>query len=70
MPSPIEFALNLIKNNPQFANNPLAQNYLQILESGDSAKGQELANNLLETHGVEREEAVKQAKNFFHIPSF
>lgn len=68
MPSPIEFALRLIKNNPQFANNPQAQNYIQILESGDPQKGEEVANNLLNSYGISKEEALSQAKSFFHIP--
>lgn len=67
-PSPIEFALRMIKNNPKFANNPQYQNYIQILESGDAQKGEELANNLLNTYGVTKEDALAQAKNFFHIP--
>lgn len=69
MPSPIDFALRMIKNNPQFKNNPQAQNYIQILESGDAQKGQEVANNLLNTYGMSKEDALSQAKSFFHIPS-
>lgn len=68
MPSPIDIVLRLIKNNPQFANNPQAQNYIQILESGDSKKGEEIANNLLNSYGVSKEEALSQAKSFFRIP--
>lgn len=70
MPSPMDFILKMIKNNPQIANNPQAQNYIQILESGDSAKGEEVARNLCETYGVSQEEATKQAKSFFntHMP--
>lgn len=68
MPSPIEFALQMIKNNPQFANNPQAQNYIEVLESGNSQKGEEIANNLLNTYGVSKEDAISQAKSFFHIP--
>lgn len=67
MPSPIDFALRMLKNNPNIANNPQAMNYLNILESGDSQKGEEVANNILNEYGLSKEEAIQQAKSFFHI---
>lgn len=66
MPSPIDFVISMIKKNPQIANNPQAQEYLKILESGDSARGEEVARNLCETYGVSQEDGVKQAKSFFN----
>lgn len=61
------FAMNLLKNNPKIANNPQAQNFIDVIQRGDNAQGEEIANNLLETFGVSKEEGIQQAKNFFLI---
>lgn len=66
--SPIAAMINMIKANPAIADNPQAQSYLDILESGDSKRGEEVANNLLQSYGMSKEEALKQAKSFFRIP--
>lgn len=65
--SPIAAMVSMIKANPAIADNPQAQAYLDVLESGDGAKGEELANNLLETYGMTKDQALQQAKAFFHI---
>lgn len=69
-PNPMQFIMNMVRNNPNIANNPQAQEYLNILESGDSAKGEEIANNLCQTYGVSKDEALKQAQSFFNNPMF
>lgn len=56
---------NLLQNNPYIANNPRAASMIKIIESGDSVKGEELANNLCQTYGLSREEALHQAKEYF-----
>lgn len=61
------FAMNLLKNNPKIANNPQAQNFIDVIQRGDQAQGEEIANNLLNTFGVSKEEGLQQAKNFFLI---
>lgn len=53
--------------NPAIADNPQAQSYIRVLQSGDAAKGEELANNLLETYGMTKEQAMQQAMSFFRI---
>lgn len=65
---PAKFAMQMIQNNPQVMNNPMAKEYLQIIQNGDSAKGQEVANNILKTYGLTKEQALGQAAQFFHIP--
>lgn len=37
---PAKFAMQMIQNNPQVMNNPMAKQYLEIIQNGDSAKGQ------------------------------
>lgn len=49
---PAKFAMQMIQNNPQVMNNPMAKQYLEIIQNGDSAKGQEVANNILKTYGM------------------
>lgn len=69
MPSsnPYQAMISMIKANPAIADNPQAQAYLDVLESGDSKRGEEVANNLLNSYGMTKEEALKQAKSFFNI---
>lgn len=66
MPTPIDFVINMIQKNPAIANNPQAQNYINVLKSRDASKGEEIAKNLCETYGVSPEEGLNQAKTFFN----
>lgn len=68
MPSPMDFAMNMIRNNPQFRNNPQAQEWLQVIQSGDQARGEEIANNLLQSMGMTKEQAMQQASQRFGFP--
>lgn len=58
---------NLINNNPNIQNNPQAKEYLDVIQHNDSARGQQIAENLCKTYGVSTEEAVNRAKQFFGI---
>lgn len=62
-----EFALQLIQNSPQVANNPQAQEMIRVIQENDSVRGQQIAQNLCNTYGVSTEEATNKAKNFFGI---
>ena len=59
--------MQMIQNNPQVMNNPMAQQYLEIIQSGDSTKGQEVANNILKTYGLTKDQALGQAAKFFGL---
>ena len=48
-------------------NNPMAQNYISVIQSGDAQKGQQLAENICRSYGVTPQEALQQAKQFFRI---
>lgn len=67
MISPMQFIQNAMRQNPNIANNPQAQNYLNILQSGDSQKGQQIAENLLKTYGLTKEQGLNQVRQFFHF---
>lgn len=55
----------LLKMNPQVANNPRAMEMLNVIQSGDTQKGEQIANNICKTYGISKEDATKQAENFF-----
>lgn len=57
----------LMANNPAIANNPNTQNYLNVIQSNDQTKGEQIANNLCQTMGMSREEAIARAKAFFGL---
>lgn len=61
------FAINMLSRNPNVANNPNAKAMLDVIRSGNSAQGEQIANNLCKSMGLSREEALKQARSFFRI---
>lgn len=63
-----QFALNMIANNPQVANNPQAQQLIEVIKSGDAKRGQELANDILNQNGLTKEQAMKDISMRFGIP--
>lgn len=67
MSNMINFAMTLLSRNPQIANNPTAKNMIEVIQSNDSKRGQEIAENLCSTYGVKKEDAISQAKQFFNI---
>lgn len=60
-------ALDIIQKNPALANNPNAREMIEVIRSGDTAKGQQIAKNLCDTYGMKPEDAISQARSFFHI---
>lgn len=67
MMNPVQFAMSMIQQNPQVMNNPMAQNYIGVIQSGDAQKGQQLAENICKSYGVTPQQAMQQAKQFFNI---
>lgn len=64
------FAMNLIKNNPNLRNNPQAQSMIQAIESGDEQAGIQLANNILNTYGLTKEQGLSMAFQKINFPQF
>lgn len=58
---------NLLQNNPNIQQNPQAQNMIDAIKNNDSVKGEQIANNLLQTYGVSKEDALKRAQHFFKL---
>lgn len=57
--NPKEYALNLLMNNPRCQNNQLAQNFIRVLQTGNDAEGEKMANNILQGMGITKEDALK-----------
>lgn len=64
----MNFAMNAIAKNPQIANNPQAQDLINVIKSGDSVRGEQIARNLCQSYGVTPEQALDRATGFFGIP--
>lgn len=67
MINPLNFAMQMIQNNPNISNNPQAQHMVEVIQSGNAEEGEKIANNLLQSYGVDKDTALKQAKSFFNI---
>jgi hypothetical protein len=50
-------AMKILKENPNIANNPNAQSMINVIQSGDEKKGQEIAENICKSMGVSKEDA-------------
>lgn len=61
------FALDMIQRNPALQDNPNAHEMIDAIRSGDAKRGQQIARNLCNTYGVKPEDAIAQAKSFFHM---
>lgn len=63
MPNMRDIAIGMLRSNPNFKNNELAQSFLEAYDQNDSKKGEELANNIINTYGLDRNAAINQAQN-------
>ena len=63
----MNFAMEIILQNPQIANNPNAREMINVIQSGDFKRGQQIAQNLCKSNNITPEEAVKQACSFFGL---
>lgn len=59
--------VSVAMNNPQVKNSPLAKEGLGAIFSNDNRKGEEIANNILASYGLTKEQGVEQAKRYFNI---
>lgn len=63
MPNIQDIAIGMLRSNPNFKDNELAQSFLEAYDQKDSRKGEELANNIINTYGLDRNTAINQAQN-------
>lgn len=57
----------LINQNPSLSQNQQTMGYLDVIQRGDSAKGEQIADNICKNYGKTREEMIEEAKRFFNI---
>lgn len=63
----MQFALDMIQNNPALQNNPNAREMINVICSGDAERGQQIARNICDTYGIKPEDAIAQARSFFYM---
>lgn len=70
MNNPYQMIANFARQhgNPDVVNSPMGQEMLKALELGDPSKGEQLAQNYLNSNNATREQGVSAAQNF--IQSF
>ena len=63
----MNFAMGVISQNPQIANNTNAREMINVIQSGNFKRCQQIAQNLCQSNNITPEEAVKQACSFFGL---
>lgn len=58
----LQAALNVVLSDPRAQQCPLGQQFSGIMQSGDAAAGEALANEILQKTGLSREQATAQAQ--------
>lgn len=61
------YALNMILSNPRIANQQLAKEFVEIIKTGDTARGVQMAQKLCETYHTSQDKAVQDAMKYFNL---
>lgn len=64
------YAMQMIQNNPNISNNPQAQEMIRAIQSGDEQAGSQLADNILKSYGMTREQGLNVAMQKLRFPNF
>lgn len=67
MMGPKEILMEFLKKNPNVANNPQMQSYIDALNSGDQQRIKELGMNICNSFGVTPDQARTETMRFFGI---
>ena len=62
---PKEILMEFLKKNPNVANNPQMQGYIDVLNSGDQEKIKTLGMNICNSYGITPDEARDATMRFF-----
>lgn len=57
-----DLAAQMIRNNPNIPKTPLAQTGINAILNNDAKAGEQLANNILNSMGMTKEEALQIAR--------
>ena len=54
-------AQNEMRNNPKMQQNQNVMNMMNVLQSGNQQAGEEMANQIIQSLGISKEQAMQQA---------
>lgn len=57
-----DMAAQMIRNNPNIQQSPFAQAGINAILNNDAKAGEQLANNILQSVGMTKEQAIELAK--------
>lgn len=63
----MQFATSMLQRNKNIPQNPMTNEMVNAIQSGDSKKGEQLARNICQSYGISPEEAFNNAQQFFGI---
>lgn len=64
--NPQQAIQSIIENNPNFKNNPLAQNAMKMYQNGDTRGLQNMAENMCKERGITVDQAKQQVMGMFN----
>lgn len=64
--NPQQAIQNIIENNPNVQNNPLAQNAMKMYQNGDTRGLQNMAENMCKERGITVDQAKQQVIGMFN----
>jgi hypothetical protein len=65
--NPQAFLQQMMNNNPQMKNNPMAQNILNMAQSGNVSGIEQFGRNMAKERGVDFDQAFSDFKNQFGV---
>ena len=64
--NPMNIIKNKIMNDPQIKNNPMAQNAMQMIQSGNTKGLKSMAENMCKERGITVEQAKEEVMKLFN----
>lgn len=64
--NPMNIIKNKIMNDPQIKNNPMAQNAMQMIQSGNTHGLKSMAENMCKERGITVEQAKEEVMKLFN----
>ena len=68
MPGPMDYATYILSQNPRIQSTPQSQQLMQMLQNHDIQGIKQIATNICQVYGTTTQDALNQAKQYFHIP--
>ena len=65
--NPRQIIQQMLKDNCQFANNPIVMNMLDMAKSGDISGIEQIGRNIAKEKGIDFDKEFSKFKNQFHI---